>query len=154
MVSSSGGDCDRDAGAEITAEQTVKKQQANSNKEEAAVAAAPSDPQKVQQEERPEKEARKEKRSEKEVRKRKPAVAATSQSETVIDEPARLGTDAQPMDCARVGVHRAPQSNGRAAGPAQENKERGRAPQSQHRGHHLWETHQSEVSSTWSFSRG
>ena len=85
MVSSSGGDCDRDAGAESTAEQTVKKQQANSNKEEAAVAAAPSDTQKVQQEERPEKEARKEKRSEKEVRKRKPAVAATSQSETVID---------------------------------------------------------------------
>ena len=85
MVSSSGGDCDRDAGAESTAEQTVNKKQANSNKGEAAVAAAPSDPQKVQQEERPEKEARQEQRSEKEVRKRKPAVAATSQSETVIE---------------------------------------------------------------------
>ena len=108
MVSSSGGDCDRDAGAEITTEQTVKKKQANSNKEEAAVAAAPSDPQKVPQEERPEKEARKEKRPETEVRKRRPAVAATSQSETVIDETARLVTDAQPKDCARVGVHRAP----------------------------------------------
>ena len=55
---------------------------------------------------------------------------------------------------SRLGVHLAPQSNGRAARPAQENKERGRAPQSQHRGHHLWETHQSEGSSTWSFSRG
>ena len=143
-----------DAGAESTAEQTVKKKRAVSKQEKAAVAAAPSDPQKVQQEERPEKEARKEKRSEKEVRKRKPAVAATSQSETVIDETARLGTDAQPKDCARVGVHLAPQSNGRAAGPAQENKERGRAPQSQHRGHHLWETYQTTGSSTWSFSRG
>ena len=55
---------------------------------------------------------------------------------------------------SRLGVHLAPQGNGRAAGPAQENKERGRAPQSQHRGHHLWETHQTEGSSTWSFSRG
>ena len=35
------------------------------------MAAAPSDPQKVKQEERPEEEARKEKRSEKEVRKRR-----------------------------------------------------------------------------------
>ena len=128
MVSSSCGECDRDAAAESTAEQKVNKKQANSNQEEAAVAVAPSDPQKVKQEERPEKEARKETRSEHEVRKRKPAVAATSQSETVIDETARLGTDAQPKDCARVGVQVAPQSNGRAAGPAQANKERGRAP--------------------------
>ena len=113
-----------DAGAESTAEQTVKKKRAVSKQEKAAVAAAPSDPRKVKQEERPEKEARKENRSEHEVRKRKPAVAATSQAETVINETARPGTDAQPKGCARVGVHLAPQSNGRAAGPAQENNEK------------------------------
>ena len=62
------------------------------------MAAAPSDPQKVQQVERPEKEARKEKRSEKEVRKRKPAVAATSQTQTVIDGTVRPGMDAQRKD--------------------------------------------------------
>ena len=77
-----------------TAVQKINKKQANSNEEDAAVADAPTDPRKVKQEERPEKEARKEKRPEKEVRNRKPAVAATSQSETVIDETARLGTDA------------------------------------------------------------
>ena len=55
MVSSSGADCQRDAAAESTAEQNIKEKQANSNKEEAAVAAAPTDPRKVKQEERPEK---------------------------------------------------------------------------------------------------
>ena len=61
-----------------------------------------------------------------------------------------------PKTCpqSRLGVHLAPQSNGRAARPAQENKERGRAPQSQHRGHHHWETHQSEGSSMWNFLAG
>ena len=65
------------------------------------MAAAPTDPRKVKQEERPEKEARKEKRSEKEVRKRRPAVAATSQTQTVIDGTARRGRpgmDAQRKD--------------------------------------------------------
>ena len=65
MVSSSGGDCERDAAAEHTAGQKVKQKQANSNKEEAAVAAAPTDPRKVKQEERPEKAARKEERFDK-----------------------------------------------------------------------------------------
>ena len=74
-----------DAGDESTAEQTVKKKRAVSKQEKAAVAAAPSDPQKVKQGERPKQEARKERRSGEEVRKRKPAVAATSQNETVID---------------------------------------------------------------------
>ena len=98
MVSSSGGDCERDAAAESTAEQKVKQKQANSNEEEAAVAAAPTDPRKVKQEELSEKEARKDKRSEQEVRKRKPAVAATSQNQTVIDGTARPGMDAQRKD--------------------------------------------------------
>ena len=98
MVSSSGGGCDRDVAAESTAEQTVKKKRAVSKQEKAAVAAAPSDPQKVKQGERPKQEARKERRSGEEVRKRKPAVAATSQTETVIDEMARPGMDAQTMD--------------------------------------------------------
>ena len=98
MVSSSCGDCERDAAAESTAEQKVNKKQANSNQEEAAVAAAPSDPQKVKQEERSTKEARREKRSGEEVHKRKPAVAATSQAQTVIDGTARRGRDAQRKD--------------------------------------------------------
>ena len=64
MVSSSGADCQRDAAAESTAVQKIKAKQANSTKEEAAVASAPSGPRKVKQEERPEHEVRKEKRSE------------------------------------------------------------------------------------------
>ena len=87
-----------DAGAESTAEQTVKKKRAVSKQEKAAVAAAPSDPQKVKQGERPKQEARKERRSGEEVRKRKPAVAATSQAQTVIDGTARRGRDAQRKD--------------------------------------------------------
>ena len=155
MVSSSCGDCDRDAAAERTVKQKINKEEANSNEEEAAVAAAPTDPRKVKQEERPEKEARKEKRSAKEVRKRKPAVAATSQSETVIDETARPSTDAQPKDCARVGGQVAPQSNGRAAGPALANKEMGQAPQPRHRDYlNFWQTHPREGTATRHFSCG
>ena len=70
------------------------------------MAAAPSDPQKVKQEERPEKEARKKKRSEKEVRKRKPAAAATSQTQTVIDGTARPGMDAQKKDLEKRRLFR------------------------------------------------
>ena len=55
MVSSSGGDCERDAAAESTTAQKDKQKQANSNKEEAAVAVAPTDPRKVKQDERSEK---------------------------------------------------------------------------------------------------
>ena len=98
MVSSSGGDCHRDAAAESTVEEKVKQKQADSKQEEAAVAAAPSDQQKGKREKRPEKEAHEKKRSEKEVRKRKPAVAATSQTQTVIDGTARPGMDAQKKD--------------------------------------------------------
>ena len=98
MVSSSGGDCDRDAATESTAEQKVNKKQEKFKQEEDAVAAAPSDQQKGKQEERPETEARKENRSGKEVRKRKPAVAATSQIQTVIDGKARRGMNAQKTD--------------------------------------------------------
>ena len=54
MVSSSGADCQTHAAADITEKQNIKDKHVNSNKEEAAVAAAPIDPRKVKQEERPE----------------------------------------------------------------------------------------------------
>ena len=87
MVSSSGADCQRDAAAECTEKQNITEKQANSNKGEAAVAASPTDSRQVKQEERSEQEVRKRKAA------GKPAVA-TSQSETVVDETARPGTDA------------------------------------------------------------